>query len=429
MKYSTNGKESTCLRPLTFLWIVDYEYRARLHHGATLRYVNYSRELLRQGHRVFFAVHLEPEHEEQSREWFASLREEGVLSDFFVLSYAPPRRYLRVAALTPFPRVGNFVLNQFQTSTTRSVETLLSDLGVDVVLLSDRRFLFLATRLSAAKPLIIDFCDCASLYWARELRQLVRSHQFWPTLLTFRFLLSMLGEDRYYARRGRPLVVASPVDQRALRQIAGRSSQIFTLLNGVTLPPRQPDVERVRNRLIFSGNMDFPPNYRAAMWFLDRVFPLILRQVPDAQFVVAGANPPQFLRERAGGNVVITGHVEDLNREIARSTLFVAPMISGGGFKNKVVEAAANRTCVVATSIAVEFLEPSIRQLVEVADRPEEMAACVVALLRDPDARTSRASALYNHVSRSFTWSQRTQELLDIACACIADVRGARVLA
>jgi len=417
-------EKSNCLHPLALLWIVNFEYPTRLHNGATLRHVNYSRELVQRGHRVFLAVRFEPQYQEQSRRWFTGLREQGIITDFFELSYAPAPRQRRLAALSPFPWVENFVLKRFQTAAARSVEDLIATLSVDVVLLSDRQFAFLTTRLPAAKPLVIDFCDCESLHWARELRHRVRSRQFWATPFALRRFMSVLGEDRYYARQGRPVVVVSPVDQRTLKQIGGRSAQIFTVLNGVTLPHRQTDAEKIRNRLIFSGNMDFSPNYTAALWFLDQVFPLVLEQVPEAQFVIAGANPPRFLQERASKNVVVTGHVEDLNREIARSALYVAPMISGGGFKNKVVEAAVNRTYIVATNLAVEFLEPSVRGLIAIADTAPAMAASIVTLLRDPTSCANRISALYEHVSRSFAWSQRAEELLEIARTAITQVRG-----
>lgn len=71
---------------------------------------------------------------------------------------------------------------------------------------------------------------------------------------------------------------------------------------------------------------------------LDHVFPGLLEQLPDAQLVIAGANPPAFLKARASPNIAITLYAEDLNREIARSALYVAPLTTGSGFKNKIVE-------------------------------------------------------------------------------------------
>jgi glycosyltransferase involved in cell wall biosynthesis len=92
-------------------------------------------------------------------------------------------------------------------------------------------------------------------------------------------------------------------------------------------------------------------------------------------------------------------------------------MVSGGGFKNKVVEAIVNRTYVVATPMAVEFLDPDTRRLIAVAGSPQEMAEMIVQLLRNPATCTSRLSALYDRIAREFTWSKRAVELLAITRA------------
>jgi polysaccharide biosynthesis protein PslH len=264
------------------------------------------------------------------------------------------------------------------------------------------------------EPLVLDVCDCASLSMVREMRQHIKARRFGQVRQMVRRFLYTLSEDRYYARRGNAAMVVSPVDQQALARVSGHSSHVVTLLNGVSMPPSRPDLEKIKNRLVFSGNMDFSPNYSAALWFLDQVFPRILEQVPDAQFVLAGANPPPSLQARASSNVIVTGYVDDLTVEIARSSLYVAPMVTGVGFKNKVVEAIVNRTYVVATPLGVEFLDSDTRDLIAVAESPEQMAEMIVQLLRDPRASSSRLSALYDHVTRTFTWSQRAGELLQI---------------
>jgi glycosyltransferase involved in cell wall biosynthesis len=408
------SKEEVVLPPITFLLIVNFEYPTRLHHGSTLRHVNYARELQVLGHKVYFGVQFEPKYLEESRQWFADLREQGVITDFFELSYEPSAWHLRLAAFTFHPQMANRVLKIFQRKTTMAVKNLIAKFGIGAVIVFDRRYWFLADTLLPFEPILIDVCDCASLYMGREIRQHLRAHRFTRARRMLRPFLYTLSEDRYYARRGNAAVVVSPVDQRALTRISGESSHVITLLNGVAFPQRHSQVAKIKNRLIFSGNMDFPPNYSAALWFMDHVLPRILEQVPDAQFVVAGANPPAFIQQRASHNVLITGYVEDLNAEIARSSLYVVPMVSGGGFKNKVVEAIVNRTYVVATPIAVEFLDPDTRGLIAVAQSPEEMADLIVQLLRDPHICASRLSALYDHVVQNFPWSKRAEELIAI---------------
>src|SRR6185437_334898 len=62
---------------------------------------------------------------------------------------------------------------------------------------------------------------------------------------------------------------------------------------------------------------------------INKVFPFVLKRHPDATLVVAGMNPPQELRNRASEHVRVTGFVEDMGAEIACSSLYVSPMVSG----------------------------------------------------------------------------------------------------
>ena len=405
------------------MWIVDFDYPTRLHHGGVIRFINYSRELLKRGHIVYLATHFDPAYRDASLIWFASLKEQGIITEFFELSYSPPRRKSWLAARVMHPRVGNWILRKSQNAATQSVKDLINKLSVDVVIVSSRRLLFLVAALSSYRPCLIDFCDCASLYLAREIKHFLQTKNYKQVLGTLPYFLYVLGEDRYYARKSTANLVVSPVDQHALSRVAGSGSKVYTILNGVTLSVDRGATKKIPNRLIFSGNMNFPPNCTAALWFLNNVFPLVLEQIADAHLVLAGANPPAELKQRASHNVVITGYVEDLNHEIALSALYLAPLKTGSGFKNKVVEAAVNHTYLVATSVAVEFLDDYTRSLIAVADSPREMADVIVRLLRDPAACESQLAKLYDHIRSNFTWSKRTDELLEIVDASLSSKR------
>ncbi len=402
------------------MWIVDFDYPTRLHHGGVIRFINYSRELLKRGHRVYLATHFDPAYREASLIWFASLKDQGIITEFFELSYSPPRRKSWLAARVMHPGVGNWVLRKSQSTVIQFIKDLIKKLSIDVVIVSSRRLLFLVAALSSYRPCLIDFCDCASLYLAREMKHFLQTKNYKQALGTLPYFLYVLGEDRYYARKSKANLVVSPVDQRALCRVAGGSAKVYAILNGVTLPAGSDATEKIPNRLIFSGNMNFPPNCTAALWFLDNVFPLVLEQISDAHLVLAGANPPGVLNQRASHNIAITGYVEDLNQEIARSALYLAPLKTGSGFKNKVVEAAANHTYLVATSVAVEFLDEYTRKLIAVTDSPRDMADAIIRLLRDPAACASQLAKLYDHIRVNFTWSKRTDELLEIVDASLS---------
>src|SRR5258707_1087511 len=49
-------------------------------------------------------------------------------------------------------------------------------------------------------------------------------------------------------------------------------------------------------RLAFVGSMDWDPNEDGVVWFLESIYPLIRKAVPNASFVVVGRNPSSRLR-------------------------------------------------------------------------------------------------------------------------------------
>lgn len=122
--------------------------------------------------------------------------------------------------------------------------------------------------------------------------------------------------------------------------------------------------------------------------------PLVLRDVPDARFVVVGQGPLEAeLRARAGamglnGTVRFTGFREDAARLAGAFDVFVLPSLHEG-LPIALLEAMAlGRACVVTSVGGVpEVVEDGEHGLVVQPSRPSELARSIVGLLRDPSAR------------------------------------------
>jgi glycosyltransferase involved in cell wall biosynthesis len=403
-----SGHESELMR---LLWVIDFDYATRNHHGAILRYVNYATELMRLGHAIYFAAELDPRYREGSRSWFQELIDQGVIKNWIELTYVPTVR--RGGVLTLIPALSNLVQRKSQHSLANAVIEFARRETIDSVIVSNRRLLFLADRLAGRLKVITDFGDCMTLYYLRSVKTAARQGSARAVARLMKPLAQSAAQEWYYGRNSTKSIVVSPVDKAALDRMTGRPERSVIPLNGVRIPGTA-GVTKVPGQIIFTGNMSFPPNHEAAMWFLDFVFPLIQREHPQARLVLAGADPKPELRRRATERILVTGFVEDLNQEIARSSLFVAPLISGGGFKYKVVEALANRTYIVASPFAVEFLEPEIRDLIAVEANPARMAAVIVELLRDPSRFAGRLEQLHAFVRDRMSWSGRTFELVEL---------------
>lgn len=98
----------------------------------------------------------------------------------------------------------------------------------------------------------------------------------------------------------------------------------------------------------FLGKMDYQPNIDAVIWFIDNILPLIDERV---KFVCVGASPAASILDRRSARVVVTGFVDDPFTILRDSLCVVAPMRTGGGIQNKILESMAIGKAVISTSL------------------------------------------------------------------------------
>jgi glycosyltransferase involved in cell wall biosynthesis len=392
-------------------WVVYFSYSSRNHHGAILRYVNFSREMMAQGHEVQLVYSADPGDESCAFEWFEDLRRNRVISGFESVTFQTPSKWHgRLGVL--FPGFSNSLQRSSRMDLIGKVRTLVQKQQSDVVIFSDRRLFFLISELSRDLPCIIEFGDSLGLGHFRQTKYELQQPNIGKALQSAKRTMIELLFERHYSRFPNCNISISEADQSVIRMLSGRPQANYLVPNGIAGLGVVTGAQKVPNQMIFSGNMDFPPNYEAALWFIDHVFPLILREVPGARLLIAGANPVPELRARANANIEVTGFVKDLIELIASSSLFVAPMVTGSGFKNKVAEAIANGTYVVSTPMGVEFLSAEIRSLLAVASAPEEFASKAVSCLRDPIELQKRNQVLRAKILQELSWSASTGKLL-----------------
>lgn len=161
--------------------------------------------------------------------------------------------------------------------------------------------------------------------------------------------------------------------------------------------------------LLFTGQMDYPPNVDAVRWFAQQVLP----HVPG-RFVIAGRNPTAEVRALAGPRVHVTGAVPDMRAWLAAADLVVAPLRIARGIQNKVLEAMAMARPVVASPEAFEGIEAEPGRDLIVTDSAEAMASAVNDLLAAPAAAARLGKSARKLVERSYSWDSRLAPLAGI---------------
>jgi glycosyltransferase involved in cell wall biosynthesis len=128
--------------------------------------------------------------------------------------------------------------------------------------------------------------------------------------------------------------------------------------------------------------------------FLDRSWPQVVRQLPDATLHVCG-NIFRAFPGQGFANVKFLGHKENLQQEYAEADLVINPVWIGTGLKIKTIEALACGKPLVTTAKGIEGLPPGAAQSAALAEDDESFAQTIVQLMTDETSRkTLSRSAL-----------------------------------
>ncbi|MEP7001612.1 MAG: glycosyltransferase [bacterium] len=203
------------------------------------------------------------------------------------------------------------------------------------------------------------------------------------------------------------LLLATSEHDRGVFQDQLHLRDVGLVPNGIDLREFQPTATAGEPGVIlFTGLMSYYPNQQAVRWFLDSIFPTILRRHPGARFVVGGASPPSWLLARRSQHVEVTGAVPDMRPHLARASVVVVPLLIGGGTRVKILEASAMNRAVVSTSLGAQGLGMQHGKDIFTADDADSFADCVVRGLGDPAGAARIAHAAREHVRRHFDWDR-----------------------
>jgi len=129
-------------------------------------------------------------------------------------------------------------------------------------------------------------------------------------------------------------------------------AKIKIIKNGVDFDFFVPRSEAKKHDIVFTGNMNYPPNVDAARFLIKEIMPLVWAERPETKVLIAGANPHSKVKQLKGKNVTISGWVDDIRDCYNVSRVFVAPMRLGTGLQNKLLEAMALKIPAVTTPLA-----------------------------------------------------------------------------
>lgn len=216
------------------------------------------------------------------------------------------------------------------------------------------------------------------------------------------------------------VTVVAEEDRRALLELA-QGARIEVVPNGVDTDRFRPrDATEPGHRIVFHGVLRYPPNVTAARFLAERTFPRVRDRIPSATLELVGLDPTPAVRDLGGlPGVTVTGWVDDIVAALARADVYVCPMTTGTGIKNKLLEAMACGLPCVATTLATQGLDVTDDVQLLVRDSPDRAADAVVALLRDRDRAAELGAAARRHVVGHHSWRSTVDRYVAVYRAAV----------
>jgi glycosyltransferase involved in cell wall biosynthesis len=165
--------------------------------------------------------------------------------------------------------------------------------------------------------------------------------------------------------------------------------------------------------LLFYGAMWRPVNEQAAIYFIERILPLVQSRLPEQRFVILGSRPTARLRKMGSRNITVCGFVEDIAPFYQRTAVVVVPLLSGAGIKGKVLQALGCGKPVVTTSVGAEGISASEADGLFVRDDPADFAECVLWLLGGKRHLQFRGAARA-FIKKDYDWLASIRRLEDV---------------
>lgn len=227
----------------------------------------------------------------------------------------------------------------------------------------------------------------------------VNNFWFWPLkpFLYFDVLKLRFWETRFW-RKANKVIAVSQSDKKKMLSLAPKLD-VGVVPNGAgeDLMGLWPKKNQKSIKILFQANFLWLQNTEAAMSLVEKVFPLIKKEIPQAICQIVGQKAQEKLKKikKPGVEIVDLANddIEGVKKAYREASVFLAPLSGPGGTRLKILGAMAAGVPVVTTTVGIEGIGAKDGVHVLVRNKSQELAQAVVVILKQKD--------LYQKITRS----------------------------
>ncbi len=172
-------------------------------------------------------------------------------------------------------------------------------------------------------------------------------------------------------------------------------------------------IDTPENAVAFFGKMDYPPNIDAVKWYAKNVLPFLPSEI---KLYIVGGSPSKSILKLAKQhkNIEVTGFLDDPYKLLSKCLAVIAPMHTGGGIQNKVLETMALGQVNILSSLAAKPIGGIHKKHFLIAETPEEHIDFINLMHSNPSLRHEIGINARSLIKQNFSWKKNKERLKEI---------------
>jgi polysaccharide biosynthesis protein PslH len=247
---------------------------------------------------------------------------------------------------------------------------------------------------------VLDIDNLPSMYERARLRGGYGSPN---RLLTLRRLLSWQRREKLLGDRFNVLAVCSEEDENYLGRL-GIKVPVHVIPNGFARPLAEPARSPAAPpRIGFIGLFEYSPNREGMNWFVDKCWPRIKCEIPEARLRLVGQDSDGPLKP-LGPDIDGLGWVANPSDEMRTWSAMVVPLRVGAGTRIKIAHGFSQKCPIVSTTLGAYGYGAVDGREMYLADAPEAFSQACIRTIREPQGAAQMAERAWCQFLERWTW-------------------------
>jgi glycosyltransferase involved in cell wall biosynthesis len=165
--------------------------------------------------------------------------------------------------------------------------------------------------------------------------------------------------------------------------------------------------------LIHATTYDWVHNVEALDWFIAEILPEIQKRF-STELVLLGKHMPEHYRNGMIPGLIGKGYVENINEELNKASIYIAPLFVGGGIRIKILEAMSTGLPIIASPISAEGILAKREDGLIICSTKEEWILEIFNLMDNPIVSKELGEKARSFIEKNHSWEFSANRMMHL---------------